>query len=182
MGKELPNTVVTIEGVLLRCLMRPGARLKWYIEAVGEIGVSSVIRWQVARHFNPRRLIKLTAKSLRYPVFARPATTDQMVFHQIFIEHEYAPFDNLQPSLIVDCGAYVGYSAAYFLSRFPNAQLICIEPEPSNFSLLQLNLSRYSDRCILINGAIWPKQRRLRFQTRDPFEGIVGAACRGSIT
>jgi len=41
--------------------------------------------------------------------------------------------------LIVDCGANIGASALWFEAQFPNSQIVCIEPEPGNFALLQRN-------------------------------------------
>ena len=41
---------------------------------------------------------------------------------------------------VVDVGANVGLAALFFLKKFPGAQLICLEPEPTNFRLLQHNL------------------------------------------
>lgn len=41
--------------------------------------------------------------------------------------------------LIVDCGANIGASALWFDAQFPTSQIVCIEPEPGNFALLQRN-------------------------------------------
>lgn len=41
--------------------------------------------------------------------------------------------------LIVDCGANIGASALWFEAQFPTSQIVCIEPEPGNFALLQRN-------------------------------------------
>jgi hypothetical protein len=34
---------------------------------------------------------------------------------------------------IIDCGANIGCSAFYFLSKYPDAELIAIEPDEGNF-------------------------------------------------
>jgi FkbM family methyltransferase len=57
--------------------------------------------------------------------------------------------------LIIDCGAYVGYSSRYFLHRYPNARLIAVEPDPGNFAMLQKNLAPYGDRVRLVRSGIW---------------------------
>ena len=41
---------------------------------------------------------------------------------------------------VVDVGANVGLAALFFLERFPVSRLVCVEPEPANFRLLQRNL------------------------------------------
>ena len=64
--------------------------------------------------------------------------------------------DNLSNvDLEIDCGANVGYSSAYFLTRFPQCNVICVEPETSNFLLLKRNLAPYKERVKLINSGIW---------------------------
>ena len=79
-----------------------------------------------------------------------------MVFRQIFIQNEYAALDaTKEVHLIIDCGANVGYSSAYLLSKHPQARLIAVEPEEGNFAMLQKNLSPYGDRVTLIHGGIW---------------------------
>ena len=71
----------------------------------------------------------LLSKHARYPLRCRPGTSDVAVFGQIFRDLEYQCLDNARDvSLILDCGANVGYSAAYFLTCFPRAQVIAVEP------------------------------------------------------
>lgn len=41
---------------------------------------------------------------------------------------------------VVDVGANVGLAALYFLEKYPVSRLICVEPEPANFQLLQHNM------------------------------------------
>ena len=90
------------------------------------------------------------------PLYCRPNTSDIAVFKQVFIQREYAGLDDTPNiSLVVDCGANVGYSSAYFLNYFPTCHLIAIEPDPSNFAMLQKNLAAYKQRSALMPSAIW---------------------------
>lgn len=41
---------------------------------------------------------------------------------------------------VVDIGANVGLAALYFMEKFPVTRLVCVEPEPANFQVLQRNL------------------------------------------
>lgn len=41
--------------------------------------------------------------------------------------------------LIVDCGANIGASVLWFTARYPEAQIVAIEPSPENFGLLAKN-------------------------------------------
>lgn len=98
----------------------------------------------------------------RYPLACRPQTSDLCVFHQVFVQREYSCLDDLSAvKFVMDCGANVGYSAAYFLSRFPDCQLLAIEPDPGNFELLTLNLAPYGAQATLLRAAVWSSPTRL---------------------
>lgn len=44
--------------------------------------------------------------------------------------------------LIIDCGANIGISVLEWKSRWPMARVICFEPDPDAFRLLQMNIER----------------------------------------
>lgn len=96
-------------------------------------------------------------------------TSDINVFTQIFMSREYRCLDEVQePSLIIDCGANVGYSSAYFLSRFPKAHLIAVEPDPKNFAMLLDNIRPFGGRATAICSGIWSREVGLVF-SQEPF-------------
>jgi FkbM family methyltransferase len=104
----------------------------------------------------------LYSKQLRFPVYCRPHTTDVNVFNQVLLRREYRCLDNVRdPALIIDCGANVGYSAAYFLSRFPRAYLVAVEPDPGNFEMLRTNLRPFVGRCQVVCSAVWSYPARV---------------------
>jgi FkbM family methyltransferase len=109
------------------------------------------------------RRVQIRTKHAQFPVLARLRTSDLSVFRQIFRQREFSCIDDLQkPGLIIDCGANVGYSAAYFLSRHPTAFVIAVEPDAANFDMLKANLAPYAGRYRAINSAVWPKRTGLR--------------------
>ena len=98
----------------------------------------------------------LRSRDAKYPLLCRPNSSDIEVFNQIFVQREYSCVDGLSDvDLVIDCGANVGYSSAYFLTRFPNCHLISIEPSPSNFNMLEKNLVYYRDRVQTLQTALW---------------------------
>ena len=98
----------------------------------------------------------LRSRYAEFPLKCRPNTTDIRVFRQIYVSREYRCLDEVRDAgLIIDCGANVGYSSAYFLTRFPKSYLIAIEPDPGNFSLLETNLALYENRFLAICSAVW---------------------------
>ncbi len=131
-----------------------------------QVGIINALRVK-AKHSYARQLCKLGARprfrpisvpvdGLAHPVLLRPATSDYLVFRQIFVEREYAPVNGFAPpKLIVDCGANVGYASAYFLSRFPSTRLIALEPDPENFDICKRNLAPYGGRATVLQKALW---------------------------
>lgn len=97
-----------------------------------------------------------------HPLRLRTGSSDIDAFHQIFIEREYGCLaDICNVHLVLDCGANVGYSSAYFLSRFPNCQLVAVEPDADNFAILRENLAWYGDRVKLVRAGVWSRRGRL---------------------
>lgn len=100
--------------------------------------------------------LSLHPKQLRFPVSIRPNTSDPDVFCQIFVEQEYACLPrSVGSGLVIDCGANVGFSSAYFLSRSPHSEVIAVEPDADNFRAAVGNLKPYGDRAQVLNAGIW---------------------------
>jgi FkbM family methyltransferase len=99
---------------------------------------------------------RLKARHAHHPLYYRLGSSDLDVFQQIFIELEYSPLRDLQDvRLVIDCGANVGYSSAFFLSQFPACQVVAVEPDPGNLAMLRRNLQRYGRRVDVVHAGIW---------------------------
>jgi FkbM family methyltransferase len=61
------------------------------------------------------------------------------------------------PKIIVDAGANIGLSAIYFANKYKDAKIIAIEPEDSNFSVLEKNAAPY-ENIIPLKAALWPQE------------------------
>lgn len=72
--------------------------------------------------------------------------------------------------LIVDAGANIGATPLYFLSEFPDASVVAIEPEPANFGLMQKNVAGADVECL--HAAVSAHNGRAR--VLDPGEGHWG--------
>lgn len=95
-------------------------------------------------------------------VFLRPGTADQTVYSEIFLVKEY-DIDLGNPAIIVDAGAHIGLSSVFFASKYPNATVLALEPEPSNFELLLKNVRDYPNIKPLQVG-LWSRCTHLRIQ------------------
>jgi|tagenome__1003787_1003787.scaffolds.fasta_scaffold20706913_2 FkbM family methyltransferase len=137
-------------------LTRSGRAVKLW-QNLGPLGAGLYKAQQLRlRYRPPLEPIWLSSKSLVHPVKCRPRTSDFDVFCQVFAHRQYRCLDGVEnPGLIIDCGANVGYSAAYFLSRFPTATVIAVEPDPANFQVLQTNVAPYGARCTTLSTGVW---------------------------
>lgn len=143
-------------------------RLRSYRKLVRVLGIRGTIERSRANHFGNSFIHPRLAAN---PLFVRRNTTDMWTFDQIFVDHEYRCIDHLQNvRTVIDAGANVGYSSAYFLTRFPQVKIIALEPDPLNFSALQRNLSPWGDRVTYLNVALWSKPATLSFrsETMEP--------------
>jgi len=80
-----------------------------------------------------------------HPIYLRKNTSDIPTFQEIFTYKEYDVTLDYYPQTIVDAGANVGLASVYFANRYPKARIICIEPEKTNFTLLQKNTKSYKN-------------------------------------
>ena len=107
-------------------------------------------------------------KAIEKYIRVRNGTTDLSCIVQIFGRNECRPPFNLSPQLIVDAGANIGIATLYFAHRYPNAQIMAIEPEASNFEMLQRNCEGLPN-ITLIQAALWPTKSPLEIV--DPRNG-----------
>ena len=84
----------------------------------------------------------------------RLKTSDAAAFWQVFLETEYALPLARKPRTILDAGANVGFASAYFANLYPDARILALEPEESNFKLLRRNVAPYPN-VVPIQAALW---------------------------
>jgi FkbM family methyltransferase len=149
------------------------ASIKYNATLVANLGVlpAVIFKYQDLRHRRARAgpPYVLYSRHARHPMRCRPNTSDVDVFQQIFGFREYRCLDNVRDaSLIIDCGANVGYSTAYFLTRYPRAKVIAVEPDPDNFAVLEANVAPYGARCRAIRSAVWSSKTGL-VMNEEPF-------------
>ena len=125
-----------------------GNQLRTFSELVRSIGPAHAVRQKLQsawhRVASPTAPYALTTKDAAFPLLCRPDTSDRTVFWQVFIDRQYAAVvPRIPPRFVLDCGANVGYTTAYFLNRFPSARVVAVEPDPGNAALLRRNVAPY---------------------------------------
>lgn len=94
--------------------------------------------------------------------FPSSISSDVDVFHQIFIAEEYAAMRDIENvKTVIDLGANVGYTSAFFLSCFPGCRVLAVEPDSVNLEQCSRNLAPYGKRVELLKGAVWSSGGKL---------------------
>jgi FkbM family methyltransferase len=118
-------------------------------------------------------VMTVAVPGLLYPLYLRARTTDVSLCREIFLNNAYDSdfFESPQvtphaappamPQVIIDAGANVGLSAVFYANRFPDARIIAIEPEPSNYEMLKKNTAPYPN-ITTVHAALWKENGALR--------------------
>lgn len=159
--------------------------IKYYYSRFGASGVISAIK---AKLGSSNDLMKVERKEIKNPFYLRLKTSDIPTFDQVFIQQEY-DFDTVRtPKVIVDAGANIGLASIYFANKYPDAKIIALEPEQSNFKLLEVNVSVYPN-IIPVHAALWNKSEKINLvdpglgkwgfmtEVKNTSDGLLGNTC-----
>jgi len=120
--------------------------------------------------------VEVCAPGISLPLRLRLRTSDTSTFKQVFLDQEYAIELPCSPVNIIDAGANIGLTSIFFSARYPEARILAIEPEQSNFALLERNTRPYPN-VIPLRAALWKEDTTIdlvdpglghwAFQTHD---------------
>jgi FkbM family methyltransferase len=103
-------------------------------------------------------------KALSHPIHLRSGPQDVGAVLNNVIREEYGKHHFLsEPLWLIDAGAYIGDTTAYFLSRYPRLNAIALEPNPSNCEMAVKNLSPYGSRARVLEKGLWGSEETLSF-------------------
>ena len=142
--------------------------LRYYYSMFGISGIFDVIK---AKASLSTGLLEIKKEGVRFPFYLRYKTSDIPTYRQVFIDDEYDFIVNTSPKVIIDAGANVGLASIYFANKYPDAKIIAIEPELSNFELLLKNVKKYKNITPL-HLALWHKNEEINLV--DPGLGKWG--------
>jgi FkbM family methyltransferase len=126
----------------------------------GALAYSTFAAERLFPRTDARRLRAIELPGVSKPLWIRAGTSDWQVMTQIYVDREYDT--SLWPvqdealavryeailrdggvPVIVDCGANVGLSAAWYAEKFPRARIYAVEPEADNFAILSRNAALF---------------------------------------
>ena len=156
-----------------------------YLNILGPRGLAIGVLGKATKN---QSLFKLQRADIQFPFSVRVPSSDVSTYKQVFVEKEYDFEVVKQPKVIVDAGANIGLASIYFAGIFPDARIIAIEPEESNFELLKKNVSPYRN-ITAINAAVWNENKRISLvdpglgkwgfmtQERGEEREVLGSSC-----
>ncbi len=120
-------------------------------------------------------------KRLQHPISLRAGSRDveTLISNAVRLEYGQLRLAPNEPHFIVDGGAYIGDTSAYFLSSYRAATVVALEPNPESFEIAARNLEPYGDRAHLLNKALADKHGTL-FLSGSETGARVGAS--GGVT
>lgn len=104
-------------------------------------------------------------------------------YREIFVQRTYL-FNPARPSpRIFDCGANIGLATIFFKSLWPDSSVISIEPDPTTFATLSLNLMTNHLRGVqALNVAAWDSESEIDFYVAPEAPGsLLMSAIRGRL-
>lgn len=104
--------------------------------------------------FKLRSIDNIQLPGVKFPISLRPDTSDIQTFNQIFLDSSYDFRFTQKPKLIIDAGANIGLFSIKMKNAYPDATIICLEPDKDNFQKLAANLGKY-EGIYLENCALW---------------------------
>lgn len=151
-------------------------------------GVRSIVYAIAGKLTNRIYHMEIKRKDCKHPFRLRVPSADSTAYQLVFIKKEYDFRVETSPEVIVDAGANIGLASIYFANKYPDAKIIAIEPEQSNFELLKENVAPYS-QVTPIQAALWDKNEEINlidpgfgsdaFMTdvKHPSENVLGKTC-----
>lgn len=82
----------------------------------------------------------MLANIVGYKVKFNYFNTLRGLFKEIFIAQSYWFITDKKEPVIIDCGSHFGQSIIYFKLLYPEANIICFEPDDHTFSILKDNI------------------------------------------
>lgn len=121
---------------------------------------------------------RMRIPGIKHPISLRKNTSDIPTFQQIFLDREYNTFLGDKVNNIVDAGANIGLFTALIKNRYPEARVISIEPDSSNYKMMQRNCSEYECLAFERKG-LWSKDCYLKVSSTDDgsYWGLTTKEC-----
>lgn len=118
---------------------------------LGFRGIFAVLANRVCGY--PKCLVLHTA-DVKHPVSFRLHTSDAEVYCEVILGKEYDYPSLTSVRTIVDVGANCGMASIFYANRYPDATVVAVEAEVSNYAALVQNTRAYPN-IVPVHAALW---------------------------
>jgi FkbM family methyltransferase len=139
--------------------------LKAYFPLGGLRAVGALIEHKLRHNFPA---VPMRVPGIAHPVWIRVQTSDLWSLQQVLIRREYDCSLAADPKVIIDAGANIGTASVFYANRYPEARIYAIEPDPSNFLMLQKNTCSYP-AVTPVWGALWKDDQSVKIAPPQTF-------------
>jgi len=135
-----------------------------------QLGFFGVIKLLVALFFDNISgrylLYTIYLSGIKHPVQLRFGTSDAWVLKEVLLDGEYDFLPQISPKVIIDAGANIGLASIFFANKFPDAVIYALEPEVSNYAILEKNVSKYPN-IRPFKTALWNQNKQVSLVNPD---------------
>lgn len=155
---------------VVRALLPQQTRKSIYFcrQYMRNFGVAKGLRAYYQLSHTKDGVVRIAIPQSATKIAIRVNTSDIQTFKQMFFANDsnYDIAMDITPKVIVDGGANVGHASIYFANKYPDAQIIAVEPEASNVAILRENTALYPNIKVLQAG-IWHKRTFLKIRNLE---------------
>jgi FkbM family methyltransferase len=100
-------------------------------------------------------IISMDLRSLKHPFKLRRCASHVDGLVQNVFRREYDHWlGDLEPRVIVDAGAYIGDLTCHWATKFPEARIVALEPNPPSHEFTALNTDLYGPRITVLRAGL----------------------------
>jgi FkbM family methyltransferase len=155
---------------VLKALGRALECFQMYLRPLGIPGVAAILSHRLCGR--PKELAVRSADS-GHTIHLRLRTSDVSCYEEVLLHRQYSFDLPFSPKIIVDAGANIGMASIYYANKYPDARVIALEPEASNFAVLVRNARPYPNVCC-IRAALWNRDGQIAVSSPSLAQGAPG--------
>jgi FkbM family methyltransferase len=152
-----------------------------YIELLGAEQTSVILEFFKTIEngtYNKNKTLTVQLKHLQHPITLRCIRADMQSFVNTFIDPYLEKKAYMEDArFVIDAGANIGFTAVLYANWWPNATIVCIEPDGENAALTKENIRPYKN-VHLIQAGIWHSDAHLRIEAGQE-DGFVVREVKG---
>jgi len=121
--------------------------------------------WLTLKYYTVNKIKKITQeKIMGFKVSFFDYGTFHFLFREVFLRNQFYFESRKKDPLILSCGSNIGLEVIYFKWLYPDAIIICFEPDLKTFGLLQKNVKDNKLKDVyLFNFALSNKKEKINF-------------------